>query len=151
MAYQNNSCDTPNISWGLSIEGSAAFLSSVNDALSLLRDAAPQWLSYVTSALDRIKLVPDSQGSGILGKTFHITQNHVDAGVYWLAGVIVHDACHVHERNAGSQYGTFEEQTREEVRCTQAQIQALKEFDPQDRFSGYLQSLISDPSKYWWH
>ena len=149
-AYQNNQCDNPGIlQLGVGIEGPAAFVTQVSEALSLLKYGAPQWFAYAIAGLDKIKDVPDSHGASLLGRTVHLGSGHVNYSAYWLASVIVHEACHTHQRNAGSQYGTLQERLAEEAKCAQVQLQALEVIEPHSPFKPHLQSMIANPGNYW--
>ena len=151
-AYQNNQCDYP-----VAIEGSEAFIVQVQKALDMLKKWAPEWYAYATSGLSRIREVPDEQGSGawLDERRFDIATRHAFSragagGVIWLAGIIVHDACHVHRDEAGLQSGGRDG----ELACLQAQLPALEAIDPRDRYSAWINTLIAniDNIEYqWWH
>lgn len=151
-AYQNNQCDSP-----VAIEGSEAFVAQVKKALDMLKRWAPKWYTYATSGLNTIREVPESNGSGVWHeeRRFDIIPSHAFAGegvnaVIWLAGIIVHDACHVHRYEAGLQSGGRDG----ELACLQVQLPATEAIDPRDRFSSWLNTLINnidDPEYQWWH
>ena len=154
-AFQNNHCSAPARSTesGVLIEGSEAFVTQVEKALDLLKNRAPEWHTYATSGLDKIREVPLSQGTGVNPdrRIFSLGPNHAflpgfssESGIIWLAGVLVHEACHVHRYRAGFVGRTEFEGFREEVVCQQIQIDALEVFDPQRRFNQYLRGLIDD-------
>ncbi len=152
LAYQNNQCDSP-----IAMEGSEAFVIQVKKALDMLKRWAPEWYTYATSGLDKIREVPESQGSGVwvAERRFDIVPSHAFAGsgsgaVIWLAGIIVHDACHVHRYEAGLQSGGRDG----ELACLQVQLPATEAIDPRDRFSSYLNTVIANidnPEYQWWH
>ena len=150
-AFQNNSCKHP----GVAIEGSADFIARVEAALDMLKDRAPEWYAYAVSGPEKFKEVPESQGAGTWGTTFHITRGHAFAEpLAWLAGVLVHDACHINLHVAGESYA---DSFYEERLCLQIQIEALEAMnlrgrDNQDMMA-YLRDLlenIENPEYQWW-
>ena len=160
-AFKNNHCVAPaqpSVS-GVSIEGSEAFVLQVEKALELLKNRSPEWYAYATSGLSRIREVTESNGAGVWVqfRRFDITPGHAFSGgttgessLIWLAGVIVHDACHVHLYEAGATHGGLEG----ERACLQANIEALEAIDPNDRFTSSLRNLlanIENPEYQWWH
>ena len=88
------------------------------------------------------------------GKTFSITPSHArerpgELTAIWLAGIIVHDACHVNLFDAGLPYSDLPG----ERACLELQIEALSVFNPtvQDPFG--LRSVlenIENPEYQWW-
>ena len=150
--YQTNQCKHR----GLALEGSEAFVVKIEQALDLLKDRAPAWYAYSMRGLDRIKEVPESVGAGVrvTGKTFSITPSHArerpgELTAIWLAGIIVHDACHVNLFDAGLPYSDLPG----ERACLELQIEALSVFNPtvQDPFG--LRSVlenIENPEYQWW-
>ena len=159
-AFQNNQCKHPEVV----IEGSADFIARVEAALDMLKDRAPEWYAYAVSGPDRFKEVPESQGAGTLGRTFNITPGHafsdgpIETSLTWLAGVIVHDACHINRFVAGLlRYESEAEKLYEERLCLQAQIEALEAMNLRGRDNQnliqYLQNVLKniDNSEYqWW-
>ncbi len=154
-AFQNNHCSAPARSTesGIVIEGSETFAIQVERALDILKNRAPMWYAYVIGGLAKIREVPLSQGTGVNPdrRIFSLGPNHAflpgfssESGIIWLAGVLVHEACHVHRYRAGFVGRTEFEGFREEVVCQQIQIDALEVFDPQRRFNQYLRGLIDD-------
>ncbi len=149
LAFQVGQCKHPSVV----IDGSPRFVARVEAALDMLRDGAPAWYAYTVNELKHIR----ETNEGILGvdtslRSFALPPSHtylwndadVESAIVWLAGVLVHEACHVYRDKAGYPYGTELERFREEVICQAVQIEALEVFDPQKRFSTYLQGLISD-------
>ena len=154
-AFQNNHCSAPARSTesGIVIEGSEVFAIQVEKALDLLKSRSPEWYAYVTGGLAKIREVPESQGTGVFTASgiFNLGPDHTflpgfssESGIIWLAGVLVHEACHVHRYRAGFVGRTEFEGFREEVVCQQIQIDALEVFDPRRRFNQYLRGLIDD-------
>jgi len=149
LAFQKGQCKHP----AVVIDGSPRFVARVEAALDMLKAGAPEWYAYTINELKNIRETPE----GILGvntqmRSFALPPSHaylwndadVESAVVWLAGVLVHEACHIYREKAGYPYGTELERFREEVVCQAIQIEALEVFDPQKRFSDYLQGLISD-------
>jgi hypothetical protein len=146
-AFQENRCSNQ----GVAIEGSDSFVAGVEAALDLLKERSSYWYQYAVSGLDAIA---ESHGSGILNRTFHIHPDHLGAGAMWMAGIIVHDACHVHRADAGLfRYETPEQQLFEEKLCLDLQLQALAVLDPGNHDPFGLRTLyanIEDPVNWWW-
>ncbi|MDE2855228.1 MAG: SH3 domain-containing protein [Chloroflexota bacterium] len=149
LAFQRNQCKHPDVH----IIGGARFVAQVQAALDLLKARAPAWYAYTIKELKTINEVP----AGIVGvdvnqRVFHLPPNHaflhnnanLDDALVWLAGVLVHEACHIYRDKEGWAYGTAFERFREEVFCQTVQIQALDVFDPRKRFHDYLRRLIDD-------
>ena len=149
LARQRNQCKHPTVY----IEGDPRFVARVEAALDMLRQRAPSWYDYTINELKHIRQTPE----GVLGvftarRTFDLPPSHtylwddadVESAVVWLAGVLVHEACHIYEHKAGSTYSTEFLRFREEVICQSIQMDALEVFDPQRRFNDYLQGLITD-------
>ena len=149
LAYQRNQCKHPDVR----IIGGARFVGQVEAALDLLKARAPAWYAYTIKELKTINAVPE----GIVGvdvnlRVFHLPPNHaylhnnanLDDALVWLAGVLVHEACHIYRDKEGWAYGTAFERFREEVFCQTVQIQALDVFDPKKRFHDYLGELLKD-------
>lgn len=149
LGFQVGQCKHP----AVVIDGSPRFVARVEAALDMLKTGAPYWYQYTIGELKHIRETPE----GVLGvhteiRSFALPPSHtylwndadVESAVVWLAGVLVHEACHVYRQKAGYPYGTELERFREEVVCQAIQIEALEVFDPQKRFSDYLQGLISD-------
>jgi len=103
------------------------------------------------SGLDRIKQVSESYGAGVWVhlRTFNVTASQAGVGDEWLASIIIHDACHVHQFEAGQIYYGLEA----ERDCAQIQLEALGIINPQDSFQFGLPVVlanIDDPAYQWW-
>ncbi len=147
-AYKNKQCEHP----GIVIEGSEDFITAIQEALDLLRERAPAWHAYVDQGLDKIKAVTEAYGTGVWVhyRTFNISPKHVDAGPVWLAGIIVHEACHVRQFEAGQIYYGLEA----ERACLEIQLDLLTIINPDDSFQFGLPVLlenIENPQYQWWH
>ena len=149
-AFQRNQCKHPEVR----IEGGVRFVAQVEAALDLLKAGAPGWYAYTVNELKRINEV----GEGAVGvvdttaRIFYLPPNHaylynnrnLENALVWLAGVLVHEACHIYRHKEGWRYGTEFERFREEAYCQSVQIKALDVFDPKKRFHSYLQQLVNE-------
>ena len=145
-AYQNNQCKHP----GVAIEGSATFVALIEQALDLLKTGAPNFYTYATTGLDRIREVPDHTGVHASGRRFDISPAHTSIDSEWLAAIIVHDACHVHLYEAGLVHVGLEG----ERACLIVQIEAQEMLDPDDVFLPWFYEVlenIENPEYQWWH
>ena len=148
-AFQSNQCEHP----GMSIEGSERFVRRVQDALTYIKERSPRWYTYTLGGLSKVTFCADCVGVDVHARNFHLNEAHAflhfDADIYsaisWLAGVLVHEACHVYRiADQGFPYGTEFERFKEEVICQQVQIDSLNDMDPKRLHVGYLQGLIDD-------
>jgi len=148
-AFQRNQCKHPEVR----IEGGPRFVAQVEAALDMLKSGAPAWYAYTINELKTIQEV----GEGILGvdttaRIFYLPPSHaylynnanLENALVWLAGVLVHEACHIYRHKEGYHYRTEFERFREEAYCQSVQIKALDVFDPKKRFNSYLQELIDE-------
>ncbi|MCY3833663.1 MAG: SH3 domain-containing protein [Chloroflexi bacterium] len=148
-AFQRNQCKHPEVR----IDGGPRFVAQVEAALDLLKSGAPYWYAYTVNELKEIAEV----GEGILGidtsaRIFYLPPSHaylynnrnLENALVWLAGVLVHEACHIYRHKEGWRYGTEFERFREEAFCQSVQIKALDVFDPKKRFHSYLQGLVNE-------
>ncbi|MDE2858954.1 MAG: SH3 domain-containing protein [Chloroflexota bacterium] len=141
---------------GLAIEGNKAFVAKIERALDILKRRAPAWYDYSIRGLDKIKEVPASVHTGVhvAGRTFNISPIHTvdrpgERTALWLAGIIVHDACHVHQFEAGLAYSHL----AGERACLEIQLEALALIYPNTRDPFGLRVLlenIEDPEYQWW-
>ena len=72
------------------------------------------------------------------------------AQVVWLAGTIVHDACHSHQHAEGRAISA----KVAEVECMTTQSEALALIDDGTYFAGYISDLIAaadDPESQYWN
>ncbi len=151
-AFRSNQC----VHRGLAIEGSEAFVAKIEQALDILKRRAPGWYDYSITGLDKIKEVPASVHAGVhvAGRIFNISPIHTvdrpgERAAIWLAGIIVHDACHVHQFDAGLPYSHLEG----ERACLEIQLEALSLIYPNTRDPFGLRILlenIEDPEYQWW-
>ena len=147
-AFRDQLCAHP----GFAVEGSRSFVAQARAALDRLLERAPRWYAYADGGLDKIKEVAESYGTGVWVhlRTFNVTPRHASGGDEWLASIIVHDACHVHQFEAGQVYYGLEA----ERACVEIQLEALAIINPGDSFQFGLPVVlanIDDPEYQWWH
>ena len=153
-AYQTNQCKHP----GIALEGSPGFVSQMEDALDMLNSRAPQWYTYTIRGLDRIvqDLSSDVPGVHVGGRVFHLDYSNdppagysFDAHTTHNAGMLAHEACHVHRHEAGLEAGGLPG----ERACLQTQLDVTLEINPSSGWiSSYRRSLanIERPECQWW-
>ncbi|MHB1125664.1 MAG: hypothetical protein ACYC2T_01715 [Bacillota bacterium] len=125
------------------IIGSVDFTGKVTEALGLLKNNAPSHYVMVQKYLTQ---VAESANSGVdvnsgvfyLGWTTVFTSD-----IYWLAGVIVHDASHVEAYRLGQSYAGREG----EERAIQVQKEVLQLLDAPPDYQDYLDTVMS--SEFW--
>ena len=155
-SFRNYQCEIRSVE----IDGSDEFKLRMHQAFAMLKDRAPVWYAYAISGLDRIREVSDLMPAGVYPdeRRFDETANEVfvdapgEAPVVWVAGVLVHEACHVHLHEAGL-FTVWGSRPEEEKACTEVQLIATDIIDPTDYYHDYLQTLIDnihDPEYQWW-
>ena len=154
FAFQIDHCDVPA---GLIIEGSEDFVSLIKVVLRLLQNRAPEWYAYATSGLDKIREDPEANYSGVNPNTriWRMPPSRAlaipdrESSLISLAGAMVHEACHVHNWEAGLR---FDEGWENELPCVQRQLEVTEAIDPHDRFSPGLRDIIAniENPEYWW-
>ena len=147
----------PPTSNALQILGSDRFIRQVESALRLLAERAPQKLIYVQEGIAVIRHVQAGSGINVYSKTYSIGEGTafaegyaVEQQVVWLAGTIVHDACHSHLYAEGRAFAGKDP----EIECMVRQREALALIDTDTSFSDYLGELISsadDPDSQYWN
>lgn len=155
LAFQIGQCKHP----AVVIEGAPAFVARVEVALDMLKNSAPDWYAYTINELKHIVESNESE-RGVYTKlrSFSLASSltksrddaEVESDVVWLAGVLVHEACHVYRDKAGLEPGGLVG----ERACLQVQITALQQVDPRARFMNYLSRLLTNIEKeeyQWWH
>ena len=152
-AFQENRCKHP----GVKIEGAPNFVALIETSLDLLQSGAPHLYEYGVTGLNEIKMVPPDSGRGILisSRTFIINHApdyvHGERDTLYVAGEIVHEACHSHQWDAGTATAGW----RNEINCVQLQLQTYEALDPRDRYgiARWLRNLIANienPAYWWW-
>ena len=160
-AFQQGHCRLPHVESyvsGVQIVGTQAFVVQIERAFDWLKSRSSEWYAYATNGLDKIDEVTDLTGAGVWVRTrsFGVTLRHVftagasESSLVWLAGVFVHEACHVYRYEAGLVPGGHSG----ERNCLEIQIEALEAIDPQDRYQGYLRDLLANfdnvEYQWWW-
>ena len=167
-AFQNGQCAAPGQTRqstslqptsAVVIEGPEHFVFRVEAAFALLKNRSPEWYAYVTSGLDKIRLIPDAgriySSVSLQTRIYSVLQRNFDFtsgknAALNMAGGMVHEACHVHRYEAGLQPGGYEG----EKACLTAQIEALEAVDPLNILVLVYRSVledIDDPETQWWH
>ena len=159
QAFQANQCKHP----GVAIEGSAGFIAQIEAPLDMLKHRAPQWYDYVVIGLNKIVQWEGNSGVDVGTRTFYLVYSDdppvgytVEEHTIVTAGIIVHDACHVHRNDAGFPYGTNAEIIREERACVEVQLEAVEAMDIYNKVLGEKQWLretienIENPEYWWW-
>ena len=142
---------------GITILGSDAFVSQVEAALQLLSERAPEALASVEDGIATIRSVSSGSGMDVYSKTYlvgDVTAYAPGFGrrqqVIWLAGTVVHDACH---SNLYAKGEVFRGKAAE-VTCLERQLEALDLIDDGSFFSNYIEELIEgadDPEHQYWN
>lgn len=145
---------------GLQIDASDEFKLRMYRALAMLKDRAPVWYAFVINGLDRIREVAEFMPAGahVEHRRFDEVPSEVfvdspgEAPIVWVAGVLVHKACHVHmyEARVLTAWGS---RTDQEKACTEVQLIASDIIDPTNYYNDYLQTLIDNihnPAYQWW-
>ncbi|MYD29258.1 MAG: hypothetical protein F4X03_10180 [Dehalococcoidia bacterium] len=130
---------------GIRVEGSNEFVEQVEAALQLLSERAPEALVRVEQGIATIRLVSSGSGMNLSSKIYLVEEGTAFAQGYsrreqviWLAGAIVHDACHSNLYTQGEDsYGTAAE-----ITCLERQLEALELIDDGTHFSNYIKVLI---------
>ena len=136
QAYQTNlHCALPGL---ISIVGDPDFVDYYEQRLDLLKNRLPHRYDYVFSGLDRIEQERSNPWSTVdpFLRTFFVAwidgaPAHTRSEIRESA-VLVHEACHVHRRDAGhARVSTCDHEafTREEVICRELELEVLIELD----------------------
>ena len=145
---------------GVKIDASAEFKGRIYQAIAMLKDRAPVWYAYTISGLDQIREIADPARAGLYAKLRRydevasklVVEAPGDAPIIWVAGVLVHEACHVH-LNEAALFTEWGSQPEEEKACTEVQLIVNDIIDPTNYYHDYLQTLIDnihDPAYQWW-
>ena len=144
------------------IEGSPDWTRRVNEALNQMRLWAPEWHAYVVNAADRIiEIVHDTEPFPCTGmacvfphlRTVYISRYAVfssvggmmrrqelyQARLFNLIGILIHEACHVYQHEAGINYLTA---GRHEVMCHLVELTALNAMNAPDIVKNGVQGAI---------
>ena len=116
----------------------------------MLRDKAPEWYTYVISAIDSIAEVPNSRDDGFCFARALVASRRVEietcrlssagfSNPIVMAGTLSHEACHIHTYEAGIvfPYGG----AQEELECGLPGLAIYKLLDPHRRVVNYITDL----------
>ena len=140
----------------IEIVGDDEFVAQAGAALELLATETPDAYSEVSMHIDTIESVSAGSGMDVFSKTFMVGDVTAYAPGYesedqvlWLAGTIVHDACHSRLYTDGEEYIGRDA----ELACLIDQLAAL-EILSGFAFESYISSLIEgvdDPANDYWN
>lgn len=128
------------------ISGDSHFVKQATTAFNLLRDKAPRWFNYVVVKNPTV----EEHWGGLSGvwlpqKTIVIGWTHVD-DIAILAGVLVHEACHIYQWHEGRYGGdNADDRIRREVECMKIQVEAMTQFAPGHGFINSIRKVIRNP------
>ncbi len=147
-AYQRNECPAqtqPGSSSAASVTGHAIRIeaSSLNlgyltEALNRLRAGSQKWYNYVISGANLIREDPNIYTAGALSEQRIIliapydrliTASNMDVNLARTMAMLVHEACHIHHRDAGFVYNGYTK-VNEESACIEQEKAALRDAVP---------------------
>ena len=132
------------------IEGDNYFTARIHAALDYIRSKSSIWHKYVTRVTESIALrSKDAKQHTLLAHNIDVRNeslahgrehrieiglNHVRWGpkpTLFLASMLIHEACHLHQWNAGmwAGIGDWALEARQEVDCYKKQLRVVKQFD----------------------
>ena len=137
-------------------------MPSVNASLDLLKARAPHWYDYTVFGLDWVLEVPDGT---IVSHPGDVKVHLFGSGWTFLyigetvrfAGVLVHEACHEYQQQAGLASGAgpgWKSGLVGERECLTLEIEALEDCCPEHpELPGKWHTLanIEKPEYQWWH
>ncbi len=160
--FQNHVCLHPlPIGTRPATVGNAKFHKLVNDALELIRNHAPEWLTYIdSSGTHKFEARPGQRG-GFYNEEWTVAHGwyqwenddpnwHPDYNyVVGYAGGITHEACHAMQQRTHTH--TLES-WRDEKECTEAQLTVIEAINPNSPDIGWLRDTIAniENPEYWW-
>jgi len=140
----------------VAIVGDDEFVTQAQAALDLLAQQSPETYDEVASRIDTIESVTAGSGMDVFTKTFKggdVTAYAPGYGpedqLLWLAGTIVHDACHSKFYTEGEEYIGRDA----ELACLIDQLAVLETL-PGFAFESYISFLIEgvdDPANDYWN
>ena len=116
------------------IQGVERSVERVQGALDTLKHRAPEWYTYVTLAVDNIIIYDQgSQYDLVSGMayvrpplpTVYLSRRAASGAGGNIAGIIIHEVCHLNEHRAGLRLASYES----EVLCHTLELQALEAMD----------------------
>ncbi len=147
---------------GPTLDGDDAFVAHATAALTRLSEDAPDAYHAVLAHIDTVRSVGEGSGMDVFTRTFLVGEETAyapgfgaDDQVLWLAGTMVHDACHSRLYALGQSYTGRDA----ELECLQDQLEAMMWLGS-EYFQTYLEGLIegvddpenaywSDPDRHW--
>lgn len=117
--------------WTIPIDGPDFIVARANSALTILKEKAPEWYAYVALAVDRIRGYEDGSAlDTVSGQayarphlgTVYLSRHAASGAGGNVTGIIVHEACHIHEYEAGVRLQNFES----EITCHTMELYALE-------------------------
>ena len=142
--------------------GNAKFHKLVDDALELIRNHAPEWLTYIyNSGTHKFEARPGHRG-GFYNAEWTVAHGwyqwenddpnwHPDYDyIVGYAGGITHEACHAMQQRTHTH--TLEA-WRDEKECTEAQLAVIEAINPDSHDVPWLRDLVAnieDPATWWW-
>lgn len=150
-------CHVPDIAGRIQINGSSAFVAAVRAGLRLQLSRSPKWYRYTQQGLRGALETPGSDRSWVRSREAiwrfwldKYSRNHSGVALdSVIAGVLVHEACHVHRYRAGLQSGGYVG----EKDCLTKEIQALEAFDAPHhviKANRWTLKNIDVPEFQWW-
>ncbi len=140
----------------IELVGDDEFVARAGEALALLGEDAPDAYAEALIYIATIESVEAGSGMDVFTKTFLVGDETAyapgygeDDQVLWLAGTIVHDACHSRLYTDDQPYAGRDA----ELACLEDQLDALVTIDRSDGFENYVQGLIEgvdDPQNAYW-
>ena len=148
---------------GPQIVGPERSITQVQVALQLIAERAPQDFVRVQAGITTFRFVEAGSGMNVYSKTYSVGGKTAFAPGYstseqvvWLAGTIVHDACHSHQYAEGNVFTGKDA----EAECLMKQRAALDLIDDNTLFRDYITELIegvddsendywNDPDRHW--
>ncbi len=141
---------------GVQIDGDAGFIAHVEKALAVLKAKAADAYADVRTAVVMIRQVDAFSGMCYNNGAYRVGEETAHAPGYaeaaqvvWLAGTIVHDACHRARFVAGEAPSGKDA----ELACLKLQAAALRKIEKGTAFAKYVQGLIDgadDPANQYW-
>ncbi|MDE2949967.1 MAG: hypothetical protein OXT68_04295 [Chloroflexota bacterium] len=170
-AYQRGQCAAPEqsvLSVGqadsmrraLRIEGSAEFIAQVNASLDLLKARAPDWYVYTVGGYDWILQLPRHS---VVRHPQHVKVWIFSLNFPWMgntvgfAGVLVHEACHLYQHQAGLKSGAgigWKSGLEGERECFTLEIEVRQAINPRDPGLPGMRHRLANIDKIeyqWWH
>ena len=127
----------------------------------MLREEQPSWYDYIASVTNVIAPKPLGEPYNVSTaytdiRRIEVGRNHAFYGfrqggdIYvqklFLISILVHEACHIHEWDAGRRLFAWElgKKNREEALCTKKGRLAVRRIDPHPAVMGELNEAIAD-------